>query len=165
MSRIIPIFTYLQSVQVNVVERAVDARCQIMRHLDTPLALPRVISLSLALVDCSLVRSNSPTTSVALSLATVLLLRPLPARSPSLALPFSSRIIFFSYGLAVREPDKNTRAEKEKSAQLGSLNALTHREHGGGWGGRWATAGRGGVKGRAGVRLAPLGIKYTASYG
>lgn len=29
-----PIFTNLQSVQVNVVERAVDARCQIMRHLD-----------------------------------------------------------------------------------------------------------------------------------
>lgn len=30
---------YLQSVEINVVERTVDARCQIMRHLDTPLAL------------------------------------------------------------------------------------------------------------------------------
>jgi uncharacterized membrane protein YgcG len=154
MSRIIPIFTYLQSVQVNVVERAVDARCQIMRHLDTPLALPRVISLALA--GCSLARSPSPTTrrdtSVAHSLdpsfsstATRLSL----SLFLSFSLPFSPCSIFSSYGLAVREPDKNTRAEKERSAQLGSLNAPTHRKRdsggrGGGRGGKGGGAAGGG---------------------
>lgn len=38
--------TYLECVQVDVIQGAVNTRCQIMRHLDTPLALLLPLSTS-----------------------------------------------------------------------------------------------------------------------
>lgn len=105
------ICTYLQSVQVNVVERAVNARCQIMRHLDTPLALPSVASLSFFPLRSELAdlqrehRSNDSAvqrSSLFLARSSFLLL----------SLPPSRRLL-------CREPNENTRAEKGRSEDAG----------------------------------------------
>lgn len=119
------ICTYLQSVQVNVVERAVDARCQIMRHLDMPLALPPVISLSslfarsLELADYF---ENTVRTILAVPalVALVLFLRPLPIFSPSSAFSRSLSLsllpsLALSSPLASRTKIQGRRKERAKT--------------------------------------------------
>lgn len=128
LSRIILVFTYLQRVQVNVVKRAVDARCQIMRHLDTPL----VLSLSHARSFVKL--TETPNERFCRSVHSCSFLSFLQLLLPLYLSVSPSFALSFRYGLSLARDtlaDKNTRVEKRKSAQLAdSLLAPAHtREH------------------------------------
>jgi len=116
------IYTYLQSVQVNVVERAVYARCQIMRHLDMLLTLPPVVSFFLSFSPpFSLVAAHrlhrEPNTFRAILPSSTLALFLRQLLSP-FSFFFLSLLSFFRYFLSrlgACEPDENTREEKGKN--------------------------------------------------